>query len=75
MDSVACVASLFVILGLVCAYAPEQVAEVAVHLDSTNQESARKTLKRYASTTRWTGRIVGAIFVIAGVFIFLASRP
>ena len=75
MDSVACVTSAFIVLGLICLLAPEQVAHLGVRLDSTNQASAREILKRYARATRRTGRIVGSIFVIAGLLILLASRP
>jgi hypothetical protein len=75
MDSVTCVAGVFIVLGLVCALAPERVAELGVRLDFTDQASAREILKRYAGATRWTGRIVGGIFIITGLFILLAGRP
>jgi threonine/homoserine/homoserine lactone efflux protein len=75
MDIVTCVAGVFIVLGLVCALATEWVAELGVRLDFTNQASAREILKRYAGATHWTGRIVGGIFVIAGLLILLAGRP
>ena len=75
MDMVTCVAGVFIVLGLVCALAPERVADLGVRLDSTNQASAREILKRYARATRWTGRIVGSMLVITGLIILLASRP
>jgi hypothetical protein len=73
MGSVECVAGVFIILGLACMLAPEQIAELGVRLDSTNQEGARKMLKRYARTTRWSGRIVGGLLVVAGLLILFAS--
>jgi len=75
MESIECVAAVFIVLGLLCALAPEQVADFGVRLDSTNQATAREILKRYARVTRWTGRIAGGIFVITGLIILMASRP
>ena len=75
MDGVGCVAGVFVVLGLICALAPERVAHWGVRLDWTNQAAARRILKRHARATRWSGRIVGGILVLSGLLIFLASRP
>jgi threonine/homoserine/homoserine lactone efflux protein len=73
MGSVWVVAGVFIILGLVCMLAPEQVAELGVRLDFTNQAAGRRILKRYARATRWSGRIVGGLLVLAGVLILIAS--
>jgi threonine/homoserine/homoserine lactone efflux protein len=57
-----------------CLFMPEKAAELGVRLDSVGQARTREILKRYAHWTRWTGRIVGGIFIIAGLVIFFASR-
>ena len=74
MDSVTCVAGFFVFLGLFCILMPAQVAQMGVHLDFIGRARSREILKRYAHWTRWTGRIVGGILVVAGLVMFFASR-
>ena len=53
---------------------PERVAELGVRLDSFGHARSREILKHYAHWTRWTGRIIGGIFIIVGLVIFFASR-
>lgn len=74
MDIVSCVAGFFILLGLFCLFMPEQAAELGVRLDSFGQARSRQILKRYPHWTRGTGRIVGGIFLIAGLVIFFAGR-
>ena len=74
MEIVSCVAGLFILLGLFCCFMPERVGELGVRLDSFGHARSREIRKRYAHWTRWTGRIIGGIFIIVGLVIFFASR-
>ena len=74
MGAVGCVAGVFLLLGLACVLLPEQMAELGVRLDWTGRERSRAILKRYARLTRWSGRVVGGILILAGLVILFASR-
>ena len=74
MEIVSFVAGFFILLGMFCFFMPERAAELGVRLDPVSRARSREIMKRYAHWTRWTGRIVGGIFIIAGVVIFFASR-
>jgi threonine/homoserine/homoserine lactone efflux protein len=74
LEIASCVAGVFILLGMFCFFMPERVAELGVRLDSLGRARSREILKRYGHWTRWTGRIIGGIFIIVGLVIFFASR-
>lgn len=57
-----------------CFFMPERAADLGVRLDSFSHARSREILKRYAHWTRWTGQIVGGIFIVVGLVIFFARR-
>jgi hypothetical protein len=74
LEIVSCVAGFFILLGMFCLFMPERVAQLGVRLDALGRDRSREILKRYAHWTRWTGRIIGGIFIIVGLVIFFTSR-
>ncbi|HVF59120.1 MAG TPA: hypothetical protein VNJ70_04835 [Thermoanaerobaculia bacterium] len=73
MGVVVCVAGFFILLGLVCLLMPETVAQWGTYADSLNRERSRKILALFPRTTRWSGRIAGAILIVTGIVLLFAA--
>ncbi len=72
MGAVVCVAGFFILLGLLCLLRPETVAQWGTYTD-LNRERSRRILALFPRTTRWSGRIAGAILIVTGIVLLFAA--